>query len=144
VVDPDHDDQTFEEYGHPASAAANSAIRAILRDYYAIAVAGDGAKACSMLVSGFARSIPTDFGRPPGPPALRGNTCPVVMSKLFAQQHKLLVAEAPNMKITRVRVQGSQALVFLAFPTTPEPRDMGLEHEAGTWRLTGMIDTSLP
>jgi hypothetical protein len=144
AVDPDHDDHITEAYGHAASATEKMAVSAVLRRYYTVAVAGDGVQACGMISSSLARSIPKDYGQPPGPPALRGKTCSVVMSKFFAQQHRLLVAETPTMNVTRVRVKSNSALAFLAFATTPEPRDIGLERSGDTWKVTSLLDNSLP
>lgn len=45
----DGDDYAILDFGHPADAAEKGKIAALVRRYYEVAVAEDGAKACSML-----------------------------------------------------------------------------------------------
>jgi hypothetical protein len=144
AVDPDHDDYVIEDYGHAASATEKRTVTALVKRYYAAALASDGATACSMLMSSLAKAIPEDYGRSPGPPALRGSTCSGVISKLFKSQHQQLAAEVATMAVARVRVNGNHAFALLAFRTTPEPRDIGLSREAGNWKISGLLDGALP
>ena len=144
AVDTDHDDHITEGYGHEASASDRRAVAAAVKAYYAVALAGEGARACSMMVSTLAKSVPEDYGRPPGPSALRGKTCEMVMTKLFGQQHGLLAREVPTMKVRKVRVNGNSILAFLAFKTTLEPREIGLDRKGGVWKVGALLDNSLP
>lgn len=144
VVDSDHDDHITEEYGHAAPPADRQAVIALVKRYYAVAVAEDGAQACSMMLSSLARSIPESYGGPSGSPALRGASCAAVLSKLFIREHSVLVAEAPSLRVSRVRLQGNGALVLLSFKTTPEPREIGVKLEGPTWKIASLLDASLP
>lgn len=144
AVDPDHDDHITEDFGHAASDPDKRAVTAVLKAYYAAALAGDGATTCSMIVPSFAKSVPEDYGQASGPAALRGKTCSAVMSKLFKQQHQKLASEVSTMVVRRVRLKGNNALAFLAFKTSPEPRYIGIDREGGAWKVSGLLDNSLP
>ena len=142
-VRPDPDDHTTEDFGHAASSAQKRALTKAVKAYYVAALAEEGATGCSMLVRSLEKAVPLDYGQPPGPPSLRGKTCPEVMSKVFKQNHQQLASEVPSMTFIRVRVGGNRGLVFMTFKT-PEPRDIGAQLEGGTWKVGGLLDDPLP
>jgi hypothetical protein len=92
------------EYGHAAGASDTQAITALIKRYYAIATAGDGAQACTMLYITLAESVAEDQGKgSAGAPYLsQGTTCPTVMSLLFKYYHSQLALELPLLKVTHV------------------------------------------
>jgi hypothetical protein len=144
VVDPDHDDHITEKYGHAAPAADRRDVIALTKRYYAAAVAGDGAQACSMMLGSLARSVPASYGGPGGSPELRGTSCVAVLSKLFRREHSVLVAEAPSLRVTKVRLHGNGGLALLSFKTTPEPREISVSLEGSAWKMASLLDASLP
>jgi hypothetical protein len=109
----DNDNGEIVDLGSAASAADERAVASVLKRYYVAAAAGDGATGCSL--SYLSSSVVEDFGRPPGPPALRGTTCAVVMSKIFKQRHAELAAEAATVHVAAVRVKGDVGVALLSY-----------------------------
>lgn len=80
-------------FGHAANATDTQAITTLIKRYYTAALAENGAKACSMMYSTLAESVPEDYGQsPPGEPYMRGTTCPAVLKLLFKHEHLQLKA----------------------------------------------------
>lgn len=136
------DDSPILGFGHPASEADKGAITALVERYYAAAAANDGQGACSQIYLIFRESIPEAYGQSPGPPSLRGNTCAVVMSKLFKQHHSQLLADSTHLQVTSVRLEGKQGYALLRFRS--EPRELQLHSELGVWRIDSLLDLPLP
>jgi hypothetical protein len=137
----DRDDASIVAYGHAASAGEKQAITAVAKRYYMVAVMGDGAKACSMLVPSLAKSIPQDYAQATGPSYLRGNqTCQAVMSTLFQQSHIQLTNP---ITVTGVRVDGKHAFALLGSSTTPASV-LSLEREGGTWKVGQLLGAAMP
>jgi hypothetical protein len=137
--DGDHndDDEGVLHYGHAADAAVRRASVALVMRYFAAAAAEDGARACSLLAPFIAESVAEQNGHSP---ALRGATCPVVISKLFKLHHRRLALKNTTLRISEVRIEGDRGLVVLAFPTIPEVRQITERRIAGTWRLLDLFD----
>jgi hypothetical protein len=129
-------------WGHAASAADRRDIVALVKRYYAIAAAGDGARACAILYSLFAEEVPETYGEPPGDPALRGKTCAAVMSKVFKQRRRQLIQEAPSLKVIGVRIRGLRGLALLSFRGIGE-RDILVHREKRLWRIDALLDGGL-
>jgi hypothetical protein len=138
--DLDHgdDDGKFLNYGHAAYAAEARALTALVKRYYAAAAASDGTEACSMLYPFIAESVVEDYGHTP---ALRGDACATVMSKLFAQQHKLLAGKSATLKMYAIRVDGARALTVLSFAVLPEVRIITERREGNTWKVLNLLDS---
>ena len=148
--DNDHDIDPSSHYdndlyfGHAANAANRRVVTAVIKRYYTAAAAGNGAIACSMMYSRLAKEIPDVYGQsPPGPPALRGKTCAVVMSKLFEQRHHQLVTDDATLNVTGVLVEGERGLVLLRFEETPK-RHIFVQLERGSWKVNMLIDAGPP
>jgi hypothetical protein len=139
----DRDDNVVLHYGHVASAADKRVIAALVERYYAAAAAGDGAKACPLIFSLLAESVPEDYGQPPGPPSLRGKTCAVVMSKLFKQRHQELAVDAATFEVTGVRVDGKRGLALLSFGSVRD-RNIPVHREFGVWKIGDLVDSGSP
>jgi hypothetical protein len=135
--DNNNDDNHVLYYGHEASATDRQAIITLLTDYYAAAAANDGAKACPLLMSFLAESVPEDIGHNP---KLRGKSCAVVMSKLFKQHHKLLSGESASLKVMTVRVEDDKALTVLSFANLPEVRQMTERRDGNSWKIVSLLD----
>ncbi len=132
-------------FGHAANVSEKRTIEALVRRYYAAALANDGAKACAMLYSTFAEAIPEDYGLPPGPSYLRGvKTCPAAMTLTFKHFHKQLALEVPKLTIRRVRVLERNGLVLLGFGAALPERQLGAVREGHTWRIDALLDSELP
>ena len=132
-------------YGHAANATDERAIAALVKRYYATAVAGDGSKACSMIVSSLSKAVVEDYGHgSAGSPYLSsGKTCSAVMALLFKHSHSQLAAELPKLKVSHVRLLGDRGLAVLTFGAMPE-RQIPIGLEGHTWKVQALLDSELP
>jgi hypothetical protein len=134
-----------EGYGHAGSTADARAIAALLKRYYAVALAGDGARGCALLYSTLAEGVPEDYGGGGGPTPTGGNrTCPEVLHEEFAREHARLALLTPRLTVRRVRVFERHGVAFLRFgPGLPE-REIQLMREGSVWRMGVLLDGELP
>jgi hypothetical protein len=131
-----HDkDDDVAAYGPSANAADKRAIATLVKLYYAAGVAGDGAKACAMMDSVLAQTVPEDYGKPPGPIYLRGNSCPAVMVRLFKRSRAKL---EDDFEVTDVRMSGDHAFVLLGSKTMPAS-GLFVQREHGVWKMDALI-----
>jgi hypothetical protein len=137
--DNDHndDDSGVLGFGHAADAVEMSSLVALVKRYYAAAAAANGAQACALLVPLQAESVVEEDGRSG---KLRGDSCSVVMSKLFRLNHALLAGKARAMKIIAVRIRGDTGLVAIEFPEIYEARQIGVRRVAGGWKVFDLLD----
>jgi hypothetical protein len=138
----DSDDYRIVAYGRAANRAERGAVTALVERYYAAAAAGDGARACPLIYSLFAEAIVEEDGQANGPPALRGDTCAVVFSKVFELSHQQLVLDNATLRVTGVRVQGKRGYALLSFGATPE-HEIRLHREFGVWKIDALNDSGL-
>jgi hypothetical protein len=136
----DSDDRPVLYFGHAASAADGRAIAGLVKRYYAAGAASDGAAACSLIYSLVAESVAEEYGQSP---PLRGRTCAVVMSKLFKQRHRELVADVAGLEVTRVRISGDHGLALLRFGPTRERRVL-VRRERGACKMGVLLDVGVP
>ncbi len=140
----DNDNRGALLFGHAASAPEKRTITALVKRYYTTALAGDGARACSMLYSTLAEAVPEDYGLVPGPVYMRGaKTCPAAMALLFKHFHAQLALEVPKLEVTRVRLIEHHGYALLSFGTLPE-REILVIREGHTWKIGGIYDGELP
>jgi hypothetical protein len=136
--DNNDDDAHVLYYGRAPSAPERQAIVSLVTSYYAASAAEDGAKGCTLLMPFVAESVAENYGHNPG---LRGKTCAVVLSKLFAQNHSLLSGKNATLKFYTVRVDGTRALTVLSFSTLPEVRQLTERRDAaGAWKVLNLFD----
>lgn len=138
------DDNNPSPSGYVAAGPNEArAIEALVRSYYAAALAGDGARGCSMFSPTFVQAIPLDYGKL-GPVYLRraAHTCPAVMSLLFRHEHRKLAGEVSRMRIPRVSVGGGHGVAFLLFGRLHE-RFISVLHEGSKWRIASVLDGEL-
>lgn len=136
----DADDYPVLSFGRAATAMESKKITALLKRYYAVAGAGKGAKACSMLYEATAKEVVVeqdDWG-------VRGGTCPVVMSRIFRQRHWQLVADADSLKVVRVRTDGLNGRAVLRFGRMVESRTIDTRFVGGIWKVQRPLDTPMP
>jgi hypothetical protein len=133
----DADDYAVLDFGHPASAAERGNILALVRRYYEVAVAENGPKACSMLYPSAAKEVVEEDGRLPG---LTGNTCAVVIAKLFKQRHRQIVADLHSLKAVRVRIEGFDGYVVLRFAPAIASRELDMHLVGRAWRVQRALD----
>jgi hypothetical protein len=136
----DSDDDAARNFGHAARPSDKRAITALVERYYAAAAAANGATACALTYWILAGSIAEDYGQPPGPAYLHGNTCAIVMTKLFQHDHARL---ATSMEIVAIRLRGAQANVLLGSATLPASF-LSLRRERGVWKVYNLYPAQLP
>lgn len=140
----DSDDNSVLGLGHAANASQKAQITTLIQLYYAAAAAQDGAKACSLLYSIYAESMPEDYGiSPPGPSYARGATCPAVLTAIFKHFHDQISVKLPQLKVVRIRIRERQGIVVLSFGSMPE-RQMHVLREGHTWKMLALVDGELP
>jgi hypothetical protein len=131
----DSDDSSIRHYGQAAMAADSRAITALVKRYYAAASAADGTGACSLMYPQFAAAVPEDYGSGAGPVYSRGNTCAVVMSKLFQHLHGEL---ATAITVISVRVKGDQAIALIGSQVA-RAGSLSLKRERGAWKVDALL-----
>jgi hypothetical protein len=145
----DEDDYSTRNYGHAASAGDKRTIVALVKRYYAVAAADDGARACVLIYSSLAKGSnlgeAAEVAYPPAPgvPPLRGRSCAQIMSLLFKEDHQQLAADVATIEVTSVRVKGRYGLALLGFRTSPE-RQIPVRRERGVWKIDTLLDEELP
>jgi hypothetical protein len=131
-------------FGHAAGAGDRRTITALVKRYFAVALAGDAVKGCAMLYSTLAEAAAEDYGVPGGPEYVRGaKTCQAVLSGVFRHYHARLAVEVPKLAVTHVRLQGRQGYAFLSFAPFPE-RELVVTREGRVWKIGAFLDGELP
>lgn len=134
------DDAEIGNYGQAPSATDRRAIVALTTRYLRAARAADGRRACSLIYSLFAEAIPEDYGRGAGPAYSRGDTCPVVMTKIFRRDRAQL---SGRFVVTDVRVRGQQARALVGSATAPAGY-LQLRRERHVWKVDALLTQPLP
>jgi hypothetical protein len=137
----DRDDMDRLNVGYVGSVADAKAITALVKRYYAVAVAGDGAEACAMMPPGFVKAVPLDYGKL-GPSYLHGGkTCAAVVSLQFEHSRKQLT---PAIQVTGVHFEHSdRAYAMFGSKTTPASF-IAVVREGASWRIGALIGGPLP
>lgn len=139
----DPNNNSVLDFGHAANASNTRLITTLIKRYYAAAYAEDGAKACSMIYSLTAESVPEDFGQsPPGPQYMQGKTCSAVLTLLFKHFHPQIALELPKLKVARVRLLEHHGMAVLSFGAMPELA-IYIVREGHTWRLVDLLGHDL-
>jgi hypothetical protein len=128
-------------YGSRATPAETRTVTTLLERYYAASVAGDGARACSLLSTSLAAGLASATSQP-----VRGagTTCAGPMSLLLERQHAQLAAkDVATMTVIAVYTKGDIGLAVLGFRTTPQS-EMILARERGAWRINALFDGIMP
>lgn len=139
----DGDDGSFVAWGQAAAAVDRHGVERLVRHYYAAVLNDDGKTACRFIYVLTTKVIPEDYGQAPGPPAIRGKTCAVVLTKLFRIEHAKLVRTAASPEVTDVRVQGDIGRVLLGSATMPASY-LQVHREGGAWKVQGILAVPLP
>ncbi len=130
----DKDDDVLH-YGRVATGSVRTTIASLVEHYLAAAAIADGTTACGFLYSLLAEAIPEDYGHAAGAPALHGDTCPVVMSKLFTQNRRILAGYLRSHNIRAVRVKGERGFALLDSGPSNPPTELQLRREGRAWRI---------
>ena len=136
---PDSDDVEAFTYGYAADASQRASITRIVERYAQAARSDDGARACSLLLSGLARAVPSTYGTRVGSAPRPGETCAEVMSVLFRKYRRLL---QPSVQVVAARVQGSRAEAILG-SFTGRASNIFLDRQGSAWRVGQVVITVL-
>ena len=140
----DKQNNSVLDFGHEANASYTRTVTALIKRYYAAAYAENGARACSLIYSTLAESVPEDYGQsPPGPGYMSGTSCPAVLTLLFKHFHPQLVIEYPKLRVARVRLVEHHGLAVLSFGSLPE-RQIPVAREGHTWKVEALLDSEIP
>jgi hypothetical protein len=135
----DGDDADTLVYGQTAGATDRQAITAVVKRYYAAATAGDGQRACAMIIPSLVKAVPEDYGQL-GPSYLRGGkTCQAVMARLFSHFHSELTAP---VAVTGALVNGDHALALLGSARMPASY-ITLQRQRGGWTINALLGNAL-
>jgi hypothetical protein len=123
------DGRILAYYGVAASAVESKRVAAVAKHYLALAAAGDGAGACSMMDPVRAKALAVEFGRF-GAPYLRGaGTCQQVLSRMFRRRHEELTVP---VSVTGVLEKGDRAFALLGSTRLPASF-LTLLRKRGAW-----------
>lgn len=140
----DKNGREIVDFGHPATAGEADAIGAVATKYMRMAAAVDGKGACGLLYAILEEAVVEDYGTsPPGPPELRGRTCPQVMTKLFKRNAKRLASVLPGLRVAVVRVDRLRAYTLFNFGPAPPRHYLALHSERGVWKIDALLDREL-
>jgi hypothetical protein len=131
-------DDDAPHYGYPAGEADRRAVSRLVKAYYASAAADDGTAACALIISTLARSVAEDYGRPPGPPAIRGNSCHVVMTKLFRRIPHQPASVLAKTRVTGVRIYHDRGFALL-HSSAMAHGEVAVGREGKRWKLQWLI-----
>ena len=137
---PGRDDQSFlATYGIRARPAVVRTIAALVKRYYTVSLAGDGASACGLLDAGLATALAAQQGT-----AAHGTAaCGASLSPLLTQQHQHLLTEEPaTMVVTSVYAKDNLGVAVLGFRNAPEGVIV-LAREGHAWKIDALFDSPL-
>jgi hypothetical protein len=137
----DSDDEAIRVFGQAASAADTRTIIRLVKRYYAAAATANGDVGCRLMYPVLAELVAEEYGQSA---ALRGKTCPVVLSKLFKQHQEQTRAKNRSLTISDVRVEGEHGYAMLGPPGVQPKRYIGVKQEHGVWKINESLDASLP
>jgi hypothetical protein len=143
------DDHLIRDYGHAARAADRKAVTALVKRYYAAAVADLGATVCSLMSPHIAgernlgEASEEAFALAASLPPLHGKSCAQIMTLLFKEDHVRVTVANSTLVVTSVRINGSRGYALLGFRATPE-RYVSVERERGRWKIDALRDLEIP
>jgi hypothetical protein len=142
----DSDDSDLLAFGRRANTVETRAVDALVRRYLAAAAAGDGARACSMVFPGIAKTVASVLGGEGEPPYSHGKTCAEVVSNIFDFYRAQLKLENRVLGVSEVLVRGDQGIAVL----TPRERSslplriFHLRRDGSAWTINGVLDQEQP
>jgi hypothetical protein len=137
----DADDLDSLRVGIPMNAADTKAIEALVRRYYAVAMRGEGAKACSMMTRSFANSVPLDYGKFGAAYLHAGKTCAQIASLQFRHSHSQI---PKTLFFTAVHLENASRAYALFGSRTAPAGFIAIDREAGVWKIGALLGRSMP
>lgn len=136
-------DNEHEPVGRPTGEADARAVAAVVKRYFAAAAREQGAAACALLYLPFEELVAQTYGGVGAAPAMRGNSCAEVASKLFRQQHRQL-RDAASAKVATVRVTFSRGIAQFGFGASRPKLYTMLHRERGRWKMYELLYSEHP
>jgi hypothetical protein len=136
--DPDNDESIT--WGSAAGPADRQAIVALITRYYALAAAGDGKHACTMLYWLVGETVVEEHSHGKGPASLRGATCAQVATKVFRQRRRELARDVrEGVNVTEIRVRAKKGWVRVRFGPARELL-VFVHRTGGVWQMNNLLD----
>jgi hypothetical protein len=107
---------------------------AAVRDYYRALLAGDGARACSLLTDGLERDIARSAGA-----RAAGGSCPDVLGLAVGLNPGREGADLDELKVGVSEDGADAARARLANPLTGKPETLRVERVGGEWRIASLV-----
>jgi hypothetical protein len=136
--DPDNDQSS--SFGMPATVAQQRTFEAAIRRYYAVAAAGDGAHACSLLYWLAAEKLVNEQQQGRLGPA---RSCARLAAAQFDARHAELREDARELTLAEARVRERRAVALVIFAARRE-RLVPLHLEGSTWKMDVLLDAGAP
>lgn len=130
----DTDNDATLTWGPTASAATRKAVLAVIKRYYELAKAGDGAAACTTLDPLMVEMIVearSGGGEAKSPP---GSTCTQIMSSYFRERHRQLVEDLASFRPIVVQQHGNRALALMNFAANRQWQVL-VRRKHGVWQM---------
>lgn len=142
----DSDDSELLAFGPRANMAETRAVAVLVRRYLAAAAAGDGARACSMVFPGIAKTVASVLGGAGEPPYSHGTSCAEVVSNIFHFYRAQLNSENRVLGVRDVLVRGDQGIAVLASKkrSSLPLRIFHLRRDGSAWTINGVLDQEQP
>jgi hypothetical protein len=142
-------DDAVRRYGLEAGGGQLRAVSALVRHYYTVAAADNGAGGCSLLARSIARRhdfttvVPPEYSQVATSSLFRDSSCARVESLLFELSRRTMVAAAKgDPVVTSLRILGQHGVALLAFKNLPE-RQLPILREGGAWRVDALLDAEI-
>jgi hypothetical protein len=136
--DPDNDQSST--FGLPATVAQKRMFEVVIRSYYAVAAAGDGARACSLLYWLAAETLVNEQKQGKLGPA---RSCARLAAAQFDVRHAELREDARELALAEARVRERRAVALVVFAARRE-RLVPLHREGSTWKMDVLLDAGAP
>ncbi|MGN6372803.1 MAG: hypothetical protein ACTHM1_07410 [Solirubrobacteraceae bacterium] len=132
-----NNDEGIVGSGRRATGDELRAIAAAIHHYYAAAVAEDGRRACQLMSRKFAKGVPVDYGRF-GAPYMHASTCPAVMRRVFAHEHRHISSEAATLRVVEARLEGDHGFALLRSRPLSVSKIL-FRQEGGSWKIESLM-----
>ncbi|HEX3692374.1 MAG TPA: hypothetical protein VHU13_03435 [Solirubrobacteraceae bacterium] len=143
---PDVDNDAIYHWAAVADPADARAVAALLRRYYAVAIKGDAATACTMIdrivIDRLEEGSEEETRRAPNwAPRSASEACQRTMSATFAKRHRELVKDVTAFRVETVQQRGNHAVALIV--SGPERiLQVSVRREHGIWRMDTPLFTA--
>lgn len=138
---PRQGDKSIQTYGSAPASSDFVAVASAVRTYDWAVAHDDGAVACAVMVSGFARPFAHQIQGTPTTSAAA--TCPKLLTAMFAQQPPQLRRQFLRVRVTDARLEGDHGFAIYTQPGFGRGF-FPVHREGRTWKVAAISGSSLP